>query len=73
MALKLKITIHYIKDIISPVILILPSLASSPRIGSRSASFMPKRRLKVLRSIFPPLLERIHKIRSRGVCIILSA
>jgi len=33
MALKIKIAIYYIKDIISPVILILPSLTSSPRIG----------------------------------------
>jgi hypothetical protein len=41
MALKLKITIHYINDITSPVILILPSLASSPRIRSKSASLTP--------------------------------
>jgi len=34
MALKIKITIHYIKVIISPVILILPSLASSSKRGS---------------------------------------
>ena len=68
MALKIKIKIHYIKDIISPVILILPSLASSPSIGSRSASLMPTRRLKVLRSILPPLFDSIHKIRSMGDC-----
>jgi hypothetical protein len=33
MALKLKITIHYINDIISPVILIRPSLASPSEDG----------------------------------------
>jgi hypothetical protein len=31
MALKIKITIQYINDIISSIILILPSLASSPK------------------------------------------
>lgn len=62
--LKLKITIHYINDMVSPVILILPSLPSSPRMAFRPASLIPAHLLSLLRSIFPPLLERIHKIRS---------
>ena len=64
MAIKLKITSHYINDITSPVILILPFLANSSRIGSRSASLMLTRRLKLLRFIFPLLLESIQRIRS---------
>jgi len=62
MVLKIKITIPYINDIASPDILILPSLASSARIGSRSVSFIPVHLLSLLRSVLPPLLESIHKI-----------
>jgi hypothetical protein len=43
MPLKLKITIHYIIDMVSPVILILPSLACSPKMRFKSASFIPAR------------------------------
>jgi|WetSurMetagenome_2_1015567.scaffolds.fasta_scaffold02388_3 hypothetical protein len=39
--LKLKIMIYYINDTTSPVILILPSLASSPRMRFKSASLIP--------------------------------
>ena len=55
---------------------ILPSLASSPRIGSRSAYLIPAYLLSLLRPIFLPLLVRIQRIRSRGDCeepIILSS
>lgn len=71
MALKIKITIHYINEITSPVILILFSRSSSPRIRFKSASFIPAHRLSLLLSIFPPLLESIHKIRSLGDCDML--
>jgi len=66
MALKIKIKIYYINDITSPVILILPSPASSPRIRFNSASLIPAHLLSLLLSIFPPLLVRIHKTRSLG-------
>ena len=74
-ALKIKITIRYNNDTTSPDILILPSLASSPRIRFKSASLIPAHLRNLLRSIFPLLLERIHKIRSLGDCgpVILSA
>jgi hypothetical protein len=68
MALKLKISIQYINDIASPNIRILPSLASSPRVESRSASFIPAHLRSLLCSIFPPLLVSIQRIRSRGDC-----
>jgi hypothetical protein len=48
MALKIKIKIHYTNDTISLVILSLPSLAGPPRMGSRSASLMPTRRLIII-------------------------
>lgn len=52
----------------SPSTLILPFLASSKRIGSKRAYLIPAHLLNLLRSIFPPLLESIHKTRSRGDC-----
>ncbi len=66
MALKIKITIHYINDTTLPVILILPSLASSPRIGVKSAGLIPAHILSLLLSILPLLLARIQRMRSRG-------
>lgn len=66
--LKNKIKTFYIKIILSPVILILPSLTSSPRIRFKSASLIPAHLLSLLLSIWPPRLERIHKIRSLGDC-----
>jgi hypothetical protein len=39
------------------------SLASSQKIGSRSASFIPAHLLNLLRSIFLPLLVRCHLLR----------
>ena len=68
MILKLKITIRYNNDITSPVILILPSLASSPRMRFKSASLIPAHLLSLLRSIFSPLLESIQRIRSLVDC-----
>ena len=68
MALKIKITIHYINDIVSPVIVILPSLASSPRMRFKSASLISAHLLSLLRSIRLPLLVRIQRIRSLGDC-----
>jgi hypothetical protein len=44
------------------------SLASSPRMASRSASFIPVYLLSLLRSILLPLLVSIQRIRSRGDC-----
>ena len=69
--MSVKITIHYNIDTISPVILILPSLASTPRMRFKSASLIPVHLLNLLLSILPPLLERIHKIRSLGDCDML--
>jgi|GEM_PF-3434126 len=71
MALKLKITVPYIIDTISSVILILPSLTSSPRMMFKSAIFIPAHLLSLLLSILLPLLDSIHKIRSLGVCDML--
>ena len=68
MALKIKITIHYIIDTTSPVILIFLSMDSSMRIGSSRAYLIPVHLLKRLRSILPPLLASIHKTRSLGDC-----
>ena len=65
---RLSIIGHYINYnnvTIWPDILILPSRASSLRIGSRSAYLIPAHLLNLLRSILPSLLESIHKIRSR--------
>jgi hypothetical protein len=64
--LKIKITIHYINEITSPVNLILPSLASSLRIRFKSASLIPAHHLSLLLYIRSPLLVRIHKERSLG-------
>ena len=74
LVLKLKISVLYINDIASSDILIRPSLASSPRTKFKSASFTPVHLLSLLRSILPPLLVRIQRIRSRGDCgpVILS-
>jgi len=71
-ALKLKIAIHYINDITSPVILIFLSMDSSMRIGSSWAYLIPAHLLSLLLSILPPLFVSIHKIRSRGDCEMLS-
>jgi len=49
-------------------ILILLSLASSSRMGFSNAYLIPVRALNLLRSIFPPLLTSIQRIRSRGDC-----
>jgi hypothetical protein len=49
-------------------ILILPPFTSSSRIGFRSAYLIPVAALNLLRSILPPLLARIQRIRSRGDC-----
>jgi hypothetical protein len=67
-ALKLKMIIQYIKDIASPDILILPSLTNSPRMVSRSSSFIPAHLLSLVRSILPSLLASIQRTRSRGDC-----
>jgi hypothetical protein len=66
--LKLKLTIHFNNVIISPNLLILPSLASSARIGSRSVYLIPVHSFNLLRSIFSPWLVSIQKIRSHGDC-----
>ena len=68
MALKIKIAIHYINDTTSQVILIFLSIDSSMRIGSSWAYLIPAHLLSLLRSIWPPLLVRIHRIRSLGDC-----
>ncbi len=68
MALKIKITIHYINEITSPVILILPSLARSPRMRFKSASLIPAHLLSLLLSILQPLFVRIHKTRYIRPC-----
>ena len=46
-------------------ILILPSLTSSSRIGFSKAYLIPVDALNLLRSILPPLLTSIQRIRSR--------
>jgi hypothetical protein len=71
-ALEIKIIIIYINFIISPDFLILLSLASMSRIGFRSAYLIPVAALNLLRSILPPLLANILRIRSRGDCESLS-
>jgi len=68
MAIKLKITIHFNNVIISPNLLILPSLASSARIGSRSVYRIPVHSFNLLRSIFPSWLASSKRMRSRGDC-----
>jgi hypothetical protein len=68
MALKHKLTIHFNNVIISPNLLILPSLASSARIGSRSVYLIPMHSFNLLRSIFSPWLASSKRMRSRGDC-----
>jgi len=53
---------------ISPSILILPSPASSSRIGSKRAYLIPACLLSLLRSIWPPCSVSIQRTRSRGYC-----
>jgi hypothetical protein len=63
MALKLKIMIHYINDITSPVILILPSWASSPRMRFKSASLIPAHvRIRLVKGLLsgPMALGPLH-------------
>jgi hypothetical protein len=43
-------------------------LTSSSRIGFRSAYLIPVDTLNLLRSIVPPLLASIQRIRLRGDC-----
>ncbi len=71
-ALKIKITVLYINDTTSPVILIFLSMDSSMRIGSSWAYLIPEHLRSLLRSILPPLLLSIHKMRSLGDCDGLS-
>jgi len=71
-ALKIKITIHYINDTAPSVILILPSLASSQRMGYWSASSIPAHLLSLLRSILPPLLVSIRFLGLFGIVGYLS-
>jgi len=70
MAFKIKITIHYINDITSPVILILFLHSSSLRIRFKSASLIPVHFLSLLLSIFQPLLVRIQKRIITACCLL---